>query len=241
MASNHSIVFLSGWGFHANIGQSIKQHFPNTILLDLPLLDLSRNACDLSTITTYLAKHIPQQSIIIAWSMSGLFAIELCHVYREHYRQLILINSLPYFAADHHWPAISRMLIDEFIVAANQNLTALFQRFLHLTRYPSRDTQLKMLLEQHCIDPTEMQLMIYLTLLFNTDVRQQYSELSIPLTLFFATHDAIIPQEIIPHVSQLNPQAQLHIFSDAGHASFLTEQTIFSQLLQELKTPVPNE
>lgn len=208
------IVFLPGWGFKRSVWQSIihQLNLPNMLICDLPT-PLQHD--DLNTIIRALNSQIPEQAIIVGWSLGGLLGIALCHAYPEKYKQLMLVASTPRFCADNDWDGICNSDKAAFMHLANTKPLHLIKRFTHLICYPSIDRHLYLFLQKHVLDNWQT-LYFYLNLLFNVDLRFQFNSLTLPISHVAGSHDAII-----------KPSVTSSVIQGAGHGLIFTHTDIF--------------
>lgn len=229
------MVFLPGWGFKATIWENIMHALSANFLVslvDFPILTTQDIASpnQLDHIIYQLHEKISSQSIIIAWSFSCLLAIHLCNQYKQNYRQLILINGTPRFLADHEWPGISLKEKNNFISTFIYHKNDLVDHFIKLVMYPSTNLVHKKQILNYLLLDNELDhdnLQYYLNLLFKLDLRQEYSQLSLPIAHIIGNKDIIVSSKLIQPIQQLNSSAKIHVFPQAGHIPFLTHHDIF--------------
>jgi pimeloyl-[acyl-carrier protein] methyl ester esterase len=225
------IVFLPGLGFRSSIWDKIKFAFINdeVLFLDFPHF-LNTDKKSLEDITDYFSEKIPINSDIIAWSFSGLFAIDFCHRFPKKVRKLILISSTPRFLVSEQWPGISINSSKNFDKIANEDLAFFIRKLINNVRYPSKSHELKSYLYSHVItDPNY--LIPYLQILFSEDLREKYQILHHPTLLILGKEDPIVPEKLWMAMEKLNKNLQTKIIEQSGHVSFLTHTDIFSDTL----------
>jgi pimeloyl-[acyl-carrier protein] methyl ester esterase len=226
-----TLVFLPGWSFHASVWEGVALNFSqyDVRLLDLPEMTASQ---DIAEIAATLARHIPPQAIIVAWSLSGLAAIYFSHVYPQYCRKLIIVSGLPKFFSGGDWEAISLENAREFQDKALQDMSALQNEFLHLVRFPSRDKRAADFLKSHLRGMTCVRsLRLYLSWMLTVDYRSLLAEMSVPVTFLFGERDAVVP--LPRELQSLNKNITIKTIPNAGHAAFVTHKAEFLQQLQE--------
>jgi len=229
-STNKSIAFFSGWRFKASIWNKTIQSFPHyfTQKIDLPLLKPNQTTLDMTTI---LSNQIINPSIIVAWSLGGLFAIHLCHNLPNQIKKLILVCSLPKFASDAHWIGIDSHLINQFRQHAEYGMNDLLLKFQRLVQHPNHSKLHSQYINDH---KTNRSLMFYLNLLFELDYRDQLKTLSIPIHFIFGECDAVIPIQSMKQLESLNKNIVLHSIPDGTHIPFVTNENKFNQLLSSI-------
>lgn len=221
-------IFLPGWGFKGSIWQKTVDlmNYPS-LLLDLP----GNKEANLDQITMTLSNKIPHGAVLIAWSLSGLFAIDLCYKFPEKIKKLILVSSSPYFLNDGAWKGISMADRINFMALASENMPALQDKFTKLVAFPSRDKGIPLELKQHLYDNNFL-LLHHLLFLFSLDLREKFSALNLPILYIHGGKDVII-QENKTNIGMLNQKINYEILPAAGHVPFLTHTPYFISLLQD--------
>ena len=211
-------VFLPGWGFDANIFESMCKKLESAECIGLPQ--------DLNTeveVIEYLAEKIPDQSIVVAWSLSGLFSLELLALYPHKCQRLVMLASTPCFSRIEDWRGVSEEFKRSFIEDYSSNKILLKSIFLKQIAYPIRNTQVRRLLETHCLIAQEnFSGLFYLRCLFDKDLREMASKYQDKITYLIGDHDAILPQNT---VSQLEAFGRnVIVMEGAGHVPFLSHE-----------------
>lgn len=218
-----SLIFLPGWGFKSSIWDATANLFTDYDVktIDLPILNENH---DLNQVINSLNKAIPENSILIAWSLSGLIAIYFCYYLPHKCAKLILVSSLPKFIAASDWFGIPLKIAERFQQLAKTNLESLLTRFMSLIQYPG---------SLHILSAHENNFMLinYLNFMVNTDYCELFMNLNMPVYCLIGANDPIIPHNAITQLSALNNNISVNIISNAGHLPFLTHQEVFTQLL----------
>lgn len=214
MNIKNNIVFLPGWGFKASIWQGIGKELcgHNIIYCDLPQLTKKHNRWDF--IGDYLAKQIPQNSIIIAWSLGGLAALYLCCLYPQICKKLILVASAPKFTA----------ITESFVTSAEKNITLTMEKFLRFVQYPNHSALIRSELKNHLVNvkQEEQSLLYYLKLMQATDLSNIAAALPQPIVQMHGEKDAVVANN-----------GNIKLIKNAGHALFLTHPKLCVNILQK--------
>lgn len=212
------IVFITGWGIEASIGKKIEQMLNQKIIL----INLSKD----------LYKEIPANSIIIAWSLGGLFAINYCYLFPNNCAKLILLSSTPKFIKDHNWLGIEPLIAKKFSQDCNQDYENLIDEFIKLIQFPNKDLVIRKFLNEHKSN-NKKDMKYFLKLLFEEDYREKYKKLTIPILHILGSLDPIIPIEIIDHLNLLNSNNVFKIIDQAGHIPFLTHTNLVKKYIED--------
>lgn len=182
---------------------------------------------------------IPDNTVLISWSLGGLYAIQLAHQYPEKIKKLILISSTPCFIEKNNWAGISLTEQEKFRALLKLNPQKISQRFLSLVSYPeplqeslrpyldlSLNLSSKISSQQEALD-----------FLFKTDFREIYKKLDLPIFNLFGEQDAIIKSNHTDQLLKLNPRASIHVIPNASHLPFISHpQESFQWLRDGLST-----
>ena len=111
--AKNTIAFLPGWGFKSSIWQDIANHFPENevILIDFPH--------ETDDIISVINDQLPSQCILVAWSLGGMIATDLCLAFPDKYLKLVTVASTPKLVAECEWPGISEQTISSFTTMQN--------------------------------------------------------------------------------------------------------------------------
>jgi pimeloyl-[acyl-carrier protein] methyl ester esterase len=229
------LVLLHGWALHAgvwdDIGAALERRY-RVHYIDLPghgLSDLDAGIETLQQFAAVIAPHVPQQSIVMGWSLGGLVALQLATQIRMD--ALILISSTPKFVAGEHWPAgMAPPVFEQFVARLHSDFAGTVQDFLSLQvrgdkHAPETLRVLKARLLQH--PPQERALDLGLKLLRDSDLRAALPDIHARTLLMAGEHDRITPPAAGQYLAAQLPQAQLNVMRRAGHAPFLSHREEF--------------
>ncbi len=215
------LVFLPGFGFKSDIWQAIAEEFKafSIHLIDFPRVDHKTSWLEA---THGLLEKIPLQSILIAWSFGGLFAIDLCAQYPNRFEGLILVSSLPYFLASDGWDAISIPFANRFLSKfkrdPHQSLNDFYQ-LIKCQKYGSKD--------MHSVSLNQ-----YLQWLLNIDLRARFKEIEMPILGIYGGQEELFSLKVTEQMIKLNDRFQLVALSNCGHVPFLHQKTQFINILK---------
>jgi pimeloyl-[acyl-carrier protein] methyl ester esterase len=232
------LVLLHGWGFSSQVmlalADSLAQHFAVS-LVDLPGFgdhSWGNEAYNLENVSAKLAEQIPDNAIIVGWSLGGLLAIALANKI-NHCQGLVLIASSPCFVAKTAWPGIERKQLQAFVeLLQTTKTTTVLQRFVLLQK--SEKAVLRLLLQAIAKQspPSFQGLMGGLQILLETDLRNTCLQLSIPILCLLAKQDQLLPRALTESLSNLLPSAIVQNINGC-HASFLFNPTEVAQQIKD--------
>jgi len=232
-----TLVFLPGWGFKASIWETVTKnlaHLP-IIMRDLPttINQVSFNENSLDEITSEIDKTLPDNCILIAWSLGGLLALNLCAKHPKKYKKIILVASTPKFVETSDWPGISQANISRFYTQAQINLSELMQRF-HQMILDENTIHLIHAIKKHAIASSQQYILrFYLDMLIQSDLRTHYKTLQIPVLHILGSRDRIIPASHIKHIKRAYSSQRVHTIKEASHIPFLSHTHEFiNQILE---------
>lgn len=233
-AKNSSIYVMSGWGFSSDI-------FAHSELVKLPYTPLDYVQAPVVTlrgITHYLVEKIADNSILIAWSLGGLFAINIAYLFPHKVKKIILLASQPKFLSDAEWQGVSQHQAHYFEQTAEKNFDLLVRKFISLVNYPNRAIKNSKILKNSLIAASNKEkLCQLLSILFGTDLRAAYKAVRAPVLNIVNGVDAIVQQDV-DCLAALRGNAKTIMINDAGHAGFLTHGQHY---LQTIETFINNE
>lgn len=226
-----SLVLLHGWGVNSAVfgplAQELSQHY--TVLnIDLPGFGNSPICFGgLSQWTDMIAAQLPDNAIVLGWSLGGLVAMDLAIKYPNKVSKLITVASSPCFMANENqqWPGIAPKILEQFLHQLSLHTDKTIERFLAIQAMGSEDAradikQLKQLLETkpkaHPIALNQG-----LEMLQDVDLRQQISEISQPWLRIWGRLDGLVPKRVI----ELMPDnGDNEILAKASHAPFISHR-----------------
>lgn len=220
---NEVIYTIPGWGFSADI---LKQGaLADKTCMGLDYFDSS----DLSIegIALELSKAITYPSILIAWSMGGLFAIKIASLFPEKVKKLILLASQPRLIADTGYSGIAPQAMNAFIESAHQNFFRLKQQFINKVNFPSKND-----VGPFFLDGYSKQLKTLLKILAVTDLRKDYRYLNTEILHIVGDRDAILKQDK-QSLCKINSNIKVMRIADAGHCGFLTHALLYRSVIDK--------
>ncbi|EHR40848.1 pimeloyl-ACP methyl ester esterase BioH [Alishewanella jeotgali] len=237
-----TLVLLHGWGLNQGVWSEVQLQLAGdfqVLALDLPGFGLSRQfppAYRLDEVLSQLAAQLPEQSYLCGWSLGGLLAIALAATYPDKVKQLALVAATPKFLATDDWPGMRAEVMQQFASALSQNLPQTIQRFLAIQALGSEHAKQDILKLRdsiaHFPEAQPQAVVQALTLLADTDLRQQFAALTQPVVGCYGRLDSLVPVAVLPLLQQLQPAAKLTVLAKASHAPFISHPGEFCQWLR---------
>lgn len=235
------LVLLHGWGLNRAAWDGILPLFAvdqPVLCLDLPGFGDRQSVPEpylLRAIAEQLLPDIPEQSLLVGWSLGGLVAQEIAAISPNKVKALALVASSPCFVASEQWPGMESTVLSQFAQALQTDVVKTIERFMAIQAMGSETARqdIKRLKESvlGLPLPQEAALIGGLAILANTDLRQQMTLLECPISACFGRLDALVPVGIAALITTLVPTAEITIFAKASHAPFISHPAEFMQWL----------
>ncbi|MFQ5470514.1 MAG: pimeloyl-ACP methyl ester esterase BioH [Gammaproteobacteria bacterium] len=240
--SGKDIVLVHGWGLHSELWKDIAIKLSTSFrvtLIDLPGHGNSRpltSAFTLNSVVDELTMTIPNQSILLGWSLGGMISTQLAIRYPEKISQLILVCSTPQFAQGEDWPhAMSLDVLDSFSTQLEKDYHTTLQQFLGLQVMGTSDErgilrELRIRLKSKPA-PGLTALRSGLNILKNENLRPALHNLDCPMLLIYGQLDRLTPAAVSKDMKKLLPTAECCTINGAGHAPFISHPNEFFNIV----------
>ncbi len=235
------LIFLHGWGFNGEIwnyiAEQLAQHW-HVHQVDLPGHGHSP-MCEytLPILINKLAANLPKQAVWIGWSLGGLLAMAIARWQPAWVRALVLVSTSPRFVTAADWPdAMAPAVLQQFAEQLQRDTVGTLQRFLALqvkgseTARQQRRTLNALLKKTEPPQPQALQ--AGLTLLQNTDLRPELSQIHSPALLCLGGCDTLVPVGVGEACQQWWPTLRKVCIKPAAHVPFLSHPELVMHLLQ---------
>mgnify|MGYP001593069024 CR=1 FL=1 len=217
------LVLLHGWGFNSALFNQLIEQYKNQYritTIDLPGHGKSDNVDGgLEQWSEEIIKILPQNPILLGWSLGGLLAINIAN--KVPVSELILVASTPKFVQSNDWQyGIKQANFKQFSDTLQLNPSKGLKRFVSLqTRDKSQLKSLNQSIDQY---PASMQSLNQgLTILLSSDLINQLSCLSLPIKVILGRKDTLVPMQIEQWYLAKNISVQL---LNTGHLPFLDKE-----------------
>ena len=230
------LVLIHGWGMNASVWSGVydvlAENFRVTCL-DLPGHGRSRNQSlgSLPVVAEALASVVPDDSVILGWSLGGLLAIELASRFSGKAKKLLLVNSSPCFVRRDNWScALDVEVFAAFEQGLREDYSATLSRFLGLQLQGVSNARelIRMLrLKLEVAPPEPDALRQGLRLLNESDLRSQLAALGIPVAALLGARDTLVPGSVAEALRSECGVGSVELIPDGAHIPFLTHPELF--------------
>lgn len=240
------IVLLHGWGLNSGVWtslvDSLSAHFC-VHLIDLPGFGVNHTVMpanyELDDVAGLIEAVLPQNSIVLGWSLGGLIAQHIAARQHVELKHLVLVGSTPRFLEGDDWPGIKPHVLKAFNRQLAQNFELTLERFLAIQAMGSPTVKSDIKHLQQAIlnypQPAFDALVGGLKLLETVDLRNHLAAISIPITRIYGRLDSLVPEKVSDLVHAMTPGAQVeaksHVLPHASHAPFISHPEDFRKLL----------
>lgn len=229
-ASGHGqpLVLLHGWGMNSSIFTPLVAQLPQfqCFQVDLPGFgDSAPVAGGFDAWVEQLAQQLPQQAIVLGWSLGGLLATSLAQRFPAKVAALITVASSPCFLANAEWPGIPPKVLQQFEQQLQQDLAKTIERFLALQAMGSDSARddirqvRELVLAKPLPDATALS--AGLAMLRDVDLRGQLPALQQPWLRLWGKLDGLVPQRVIAQLPTADNVTDC-VFAKASHAPFIS-------------------
>ncbi len=227
------LVLLHGWGMNSHVWQpllpTLAQH-AQVICIDLPGHGANSHLPlgTLAETVVQLAPHIPQDAIVMGWSLGGLIAQGLAHALPERIAALILIASTPKFVTEGDWShGVSPDLLALFGRSLQTDYLGTVKRFFALQFLSTKtDTRVVNALRERIMEqPASLAALAEgLTILQTADFLQR--PVPQPTLWMLGKLDKLIPVTLADTLPNMGYQ-HIALLESAAHVPFVTHPDAF--------------
>lgn len=244
IGKGRDIVMLHGWGLHSGLFEDIAEQLASQFcchLIDLPGFGRSEDLkgdYTLATVADHVAAHIPDNSIVLGWSMGGLVAQQMAISHPDKVAELVLVATSPRMVADEGWPhGISLDVLNDFAEQLTNDYEQTLMRFLALQSQGSDSAKkdIRLLRERvfaHGI-PQKRALHAGLNILETTDLCSAFCKLTIPVTIILGKLDMLVPVSVGDELKKMLLHCHVRILKGAGHAPFISHPEKFMVAIRD--------
>jgi pimeloyl-[acyl-carrier protein] methyl ester esterase len=230
-----AIVLVHGWAMHSGIWRSFAKElakYYQVTLVDLPGHGKSETMSPftLETVSKALIDAIiPYDSCSwLGWSLGAAIVVEIARQNPEKVNHLTLLAGTPCFVKKDAWPGMDEQVLENFATSLQKDSQATLLRFLSLQIKGLADQKSALQkiipLVSECPTPNQDTLQAGLTLLKNTDLREAFANLKIPVAAILGQLDTLVPVIVGENMQSLLPEMDVTIIARAGHVPFLSHE-----------------
>jgi pimeloyl-[acyl-carrier protein] methyl ester esterase len=242
-----ALTLIHGWGMNAAVFQPLAEvlagHYRVT-RVDLPGYGGSPwNHEDFETQIEQLAAALAD-SMLVGWSLGGLYAQRLASLYPQRFTRLILLNSNPCFVQRDDWLcAVKAEVFEQFAASLAAGWQATIRRFLALQmRGNEHARQLVRQITQLLIEGGEPHpdvLPFGLKLLLECDARTELAALAVPVMHILGERDTLVPACVGEQIHRTSPSIRVECLARCAHAPFLSHSDLVISLIREFAQSSP--
>lgn len=242
----NELVLLHGWGMNKGVWQLVQPelafiHNNNVRSIDLPGYGSSKtcpNPYTLHSAAALLSEQLKPHSILMGWSLGGLFALYIAKHWPEKVAKVILVAASPFFAEQAPWSGIKAQVLTQFKEQLVNHGEKTIERFLAIQAMGSESArddvkQLKQLLNQYKAPENEA-LTAGLDILQNEDLRALFTHCPVPISAIFGRLDALVPYRAIAQMAALNTEFEYEVLDKASHAPFISHKNEFISAVKSM-------
>lgn len=239
--SKVTCVFVHGWAMNSAVWANCLPLLPewmDVIRVDLPghgtMSEVGATGID--DYVQSLAAVINRPAIWVGWSLGGLVVLQLARHYPERVAGLFMIASNPCFVRKPGWQsAVEQDVFRQFTESLEQDVDAIVKRFLALQVKGSGAAMKTVRSLQQSLkergQPSIQALRLGLEILASTDLREELSLLSCPVTWYLGGRDTLVPATVAEELKILKSDIDTIIEEEAAHAPFISHPESFVKSL----------
>lgn len=241
-----NLVLIHGWGCDSRTWQPVQeslQSVASITLIDLPGFGVSPVVPEFSldAVLDNIATQLPQDAVVMGWSLGGMLAVQLAARFPGRIRALItLAANLKFVTAPDYPTAMPRAINRQFNQGFAQDPQATLKLFGGLLAQGDADERglLKQLRRCDTGLVTDNWLQA-LQLLAALDNRAAFAQLTQPGLHLFADKDALVPVAAADAMRQINPHQEIKIIENTAHALHWSKpQAVVECVAHFLKTQI---
>ncbi|MCF6766307.1 alpha/beta fold hydrolase [Thiotrichales bacterium 19S3-7] len=229
---NYHAIFISGWQFKATIFSEIASQFNSFQFIEYS--EIKAKSISFGEYTEQLCNQLSlptaKKTVLIGWSLGGLFTIEMANKLNDRINAVILIASSPFFSESKltNWFGISQLEKEKFYFLFENNKNKLIRRFINLVSYPVINKNISNYLSYK----SDCHWHLLLKFLFEIDLREKLKTLIMPVLSILGTEDAILKINK-EQLENLNINIQIQKVQQAGHIPFITHQELITYRIKD--------
>lgn len=230
-----NIVVTHGWATDSVFTQEFKHLFPeyHLTLIDLPGYGnnstLEDYAYDFTKTAQILNKSLPQNCLLISWSLSTLYGIKACCLPNSRVKALITVCGAPRFPDEPDNIGFHKRYIDKLSKYFDEkSFKRLLKLFYSIQGNSACGNLITSYFQQFTI-PSYKVLDAGLNHMMHVDEREDLKALRQPSLHIFGSKDLLVPVQQIHNIEKLGKRGV--IIEGASHLPFLSHPDIFKKII----------
>lgn len=228
------LFFIHGWATNGHIWQGL-YNCSRTYYYNAPQFPDFNHV--VHSFTSFFHRMKKERAILIGWSLGGMLALQLAHLFPERIAKVVLLSSTACFTVREDYaaglsPAIVKRLGKKLKKDPRQAQLDFYSLMFSPREQRDAAVFLEALAPLMCDIPLAT-LTSGLDYLLVTDLRHVIPHISVPCHIIHGSADEICPLEAGYYLAEHLPQATFHVLRHAGHIPFYTRGTDFQAILEE--------
>jgi pimeloyl-ACP methyl ester esterase len=221
------LVLINGWGVGEGSWQSLLpalQTYSRVIVINVTYESDADSLCE------KIHQILPEQSVLIGWSLGGMLATKIAASYPQSVSALVTLACNAQFVANATWQeAMEAATFTAFYQALQNNPAKTLTRFLSLVVLgDEQQREQKRYLNTVDTLADRKDLLSGLDLLRDINNQQAIAQLTCPSLHLFGENDQLVPVAAVNKIQRLNPQYQCEIIQDASHLLHLPAERVLT-------------
>ncbi len=243
----NSLVLIHGWGFGRCIWNSFIPCLEDrwrVTSIDLPgygasgkLVFADNDKTNINQIVKRIDPDIPENSILLGWSLGGLIAMKLASV-RKDIKSLVLIANSPCFLNKSDWQhGVEPVDFNQLTSLLSKDKTKTLQKFAGLVAMGDKQPRQTINMLSECVGnntPDLETLQTGLELLSKEDARHAMANQHCPTGMIFGENDVLVRRSTAEAVRAIRPDINTIEITESGHAPFLSRPQETADALTKL-------
>jgi pimeloyl-[acyl-carrier protein] methyl ester esterase len=194
-----------------------------------------------------LAAVIPDNSVVVGWSLGGMVAMQLAVDFPDQVDKLALVATSPQFFVSDDWPyAMDTTILENFANELSTSYRETILQFLAIQALGSDHAREEIRLLRDKVfqngEPSERALEAGLRILRCANLRKLARDIPCPTLIVRGEKDRLVPAPAGKALARIVPKARLCTIKGASHAPFISHLQTFLEVLTPFITePIVND
>ncbi len=232
------LVLLHGWGMSKGVWEALlpvlSPRFHVTIV-DLPGYgaNVGCEAEAFEDVCSRVGEVLPDDAIVLGWSLGGMVALHVAAQNPERVRRVVMVASSPRFSRAEDWQSAMPLdVLDRFAEGVIDDSAATIRRFVALQFLGTKVERRRVRDLQDAVTGQSFAPGVLgrgLGYLRDVDLRGEFASLPVPLSVVLGGKDRLVPSSVAQSLRSLNPNAEICLMPEAGHAPFISHPEEFAE------------
>lgn len=219
-----NLALIHGWGSDSRTWQPLLeplQSLASISMIDLPGFGTSPVLPEFSldAVLEKIASQLPQDAVIMGWSLGGMLAVQLAARFPKNVRAVVTLGANLKFVAAADYPtampqSVNRRFNQDFAQDPHSTLK-LFGGLL--VKGDADELGLLKQLRRNDVGAVNENWVQALHLLTNLDNRIAFAQLVQPGLHLLADNDVLVPVAAVEVMREINPRQKIEVFENTSH------------------------